>query len=562
MNARVKKIAVAITATAILMALILGSLHFAFPSANGAQIDLFTQRELFNGKGLNGTSNAFAPGEEVQVYAYVSYNNYEVPGVPVAFGVQGPANSVYNITLFATAFTNETGIANVSFRIPQTITAVFGNWTVAGNARVDDVVVQDFLTFRVGWIVEITSVRTLNEDYASQENFTLGEQIIVELGLKSIAMTNTTTTLAVTLKDSLGHPINSSELTDFVVPSKQVATYAYLTLIIPENASIGIATAYACAYTMPIPLGGVAYGPEVSAEFRIVSSTIMIHDIAVLGVFPLVNFAHIGDVIGINVLVKNEGNYAESFNVTTFYNESTIGVMFVNNLEAGANGTLFFSWSTQNVGEGNYTISAFASPVAGEQNLANNYLVDGIVRIESRILVVVHDIAILNVVPSSTSVLIGDILNVNVLLKNNGTISESFSVILYYGQNIAGVLRETDLAATSEATLTFDWNTTGIAKGNYKLAAFAIPVAGETNTANNYFVDGTVTLVQRSRSESIPLWFFWFLLALLLALIVILLLLWFYYRRQGKKSEDSFYSGWSAWYYSYNMQPKTPRTKA
>lgn len=288
----------------------------------------------------------------------------------------------------------------------------------------------------------------------------------------------------------------------------------------------------------------------------------LFHDVAVVSVQPWVYLAYVGDVVNISVGVKNEGNYTESFSVTAFYNMTPIGVMSVNSLQAGANETLVFSWSTQNVAEGNYTISAYASPVAGEQNLANNYFVDHTVRIESRVVAAVHDVAVLNVVPSSTSVFVGDVLNVSVVVGNEGTVSESFNVTLYYGQSIAGTMQEKSLAAGNQATLTFHWNTTGVAAGNYTLAAFAVPVVGETNISNNYFVDGTVRLVQRSTRALIPLWFYWFLLSLLLALALILSFLWFYYRRQKKKSEESFYSGWTAWYYSYNMHPETRRTKA
>ena len=42
------------------------------------------------------------------------------------------------------------------------------------------------------------------------------------------------------------------------------------------------------------------------------------------------------------------------------------------------------------------------------------------------------------------------------------------------------------------ANLTFDWNTTGFAEGNYTITAYAEPVPGETNTADNNFTGGWV----------------------------------------------------------------------
>jgi len=52
-------------------------------------------------------------------------------------------------------------------------------------------------------------------------------------------------------------------------------------------------------------------------------------------------------------------------------------------------------------------------------------------------------------------------------------------------QNIA-------LDAGSWVTVTFTWNTSGFSKGNYTFLAYAWPVPGETDTADNAFVDGFV----------------------------------------------------------------------
>jgi hypothetical protein len=555
MNAKFKKTAITLAIAAMLIVLPVPNLPLAFSSNNGARIDLFTQKELFIGKMTNVTFDAFAPGEEVQVSAYVTYNDYQVPGVLVAFGVQGPSNPIRNITFFRTAFTNDTGIATINFRIPQTVAEVFGNWTVAGNVQVDSAVVQDFLTFRVGWIVEVTSIRTMDQNYVYQEEFTRKKQIIVELGLKSIATTNKSTDLTVSIKDSLGHPLNSSELSDFIVPSNEVLVHAYIHLFIPENASIGTATAYACAYTIPVLLGGVAYCPEVSTRFLIINP-----DVAIITVKPSSASVNRGEIEYINVTVANEGTEVESFLVSAFANETEIGTILVTSLRPSMNTVTSFSWNTSSVSLGAYQISAFAAYVPGEISLSNNMFIDGYVQVMPSTSLTIHDIALLDVTSSVSLGHIGDVLPIDVILENVGTVSESFNVILYYGQNVAGTKSVKNLPIGNRTTLVFYWWTTGVSQGNYTLAAYAVPVVGETNVANNYFVDGIVKLVQNPRSKSIPLWFCWFLLLLLLALVATLLILWFYYRRR-KKSEESFYSGWTAWYYGYDMRPGMGRAK-
>ncbi|MEM2913979.1 MAG: dockerin type I repeat-containing protein, partial [Candidatus Bathyarchaeia archaeon] len=52
--------------------------------------------------------------------------------------------------------------------------------------------------------------------------------------------------------------------------------------------------------------------------------------------------------------------------------------------------------------------------------------------------------------------------------------------------------QEITLNSGENITLTFTWNTTGFAKGNYTIWAYAWPVSGETETSDNTFVDDTI----------------------------------------------------------------------
>ena len=74
-----------------------------------------------------------------------------------------------------------------------------------------------------------------------------------------------------------------------------------------------------------------------------------------------------------------------------------------------------------------------------------------------------------------------------------------------YGSNIwtrfgiplppIGTQRGTKLQPGSHATLTFTWNTTGFAKGNYTINAYACPVQYEIDIADNNCTDGIVQVV-------------------------------------------------------------------
>jgi len=50
----------------------------------------------------------------------------------------------------------------------------------------------------------------------------------------------------------------------------------------------------------------------------------------------------------------------------------------------------------------------------------------------------------------------------------------------------------TNLPSGEQTTITFTWNTTGVAKGSYTISAYAWPVLGETDTTGNTLIDGIV----------------------------------------------------------------------
>jgi outer membrane protein assembly factor BamB len=120
----------------------------------------------------------------------------------------------------------------------------------------------------------------------------------------------------------------------------------------------------------------------------------------------------------------------------------------------------------------------------------------------------VHDVAVTNVTRldvqwddsslQKTVVGQGYPLYVNVTVANPGGYPETFNVTLNVTHvadaNMTIISTQTGvaLAASGTATLTFTWNTTGYAYGNYTLTASADTVPGETYTANNNFTSGKV----------------------------------------------------------------------
>lgn len=103
-----------------------------------------------------------------------------------------------------------------------------------------------------------------------------------------------------------------------------------------------------------------------------------------------------------------------------------------------------------------------------------------------------HDIAVTSVVPVSSSISIGETLDINVTVRNEGNETETFNVTLYYGTSNAGTVLVENLESKNETLLIFHWNTSGVAEGNYTISAQADILQNETDTQDNLRSDGVV----------------------------------------------------------------------
>jgi hypothetical protein len=204
------------------------------------------------------------------------------------------------------------------------------------------------------------------------------------------------------------------------------------------------------------------------------------HDVAV----TTVNFSPTavppGGLVDINATVKNQGGYSETFNVTAYANSHSIGKKSVS-LGSGSSTSVAFVWNTAGYGFGNYTISVSASVVPGETNTTNN------IKVANSTLTILyqgHEIAVSEVQPAKT--VLGQGFNMSVVahVKNNGTFSETFNATVYGNTTIIQTQTVT-LSSGESATLSFLWISTGFVKGNYTISAYAWPVPGETEMADN-----------------------------------------------------------------------------
>jgi hypothetical protein len=676
MRTKLRGLAVALAISAILLSSALSSIEMAFSSSSGGSIDLFTDKEHFNGKGPNVQCDAFGPEEKVVLCALVAWNDFPVENLVVAFSVRLPTNASFVLT----AITAPDGIATVNFTIhvpPMSINEsdFFGVWLAQANVLMDNEVYEDTMWFKVDWIVKLISVRTIDGNLTSRVNFGIGGDVGLEIALRSVSMIARSAVLSVAIKDELAVPVNLTTINDFQVQPNEKMAFIYCKLQIPKWTYVGEATVLVSALTAPSEKNGVPYCPEVSTNFYAVPEeplAVHFHDVAVVSVLPMVtsveigqslnvgviaqnegteverfnvtarcddlpfgasksitllphshvtfdftldtslfgvgnhtlsasapyladeadltdnllvdglvevrtkpptiihdiaiekievsnDSVYIGDQLQVNVSVLNKGNGTETFNVEVHYNLSLIGISQINALAPYALTTAVFTWNTSYVPEGTYQISAFA-PLIRDVNASDNALVNGYVNVKSKPAPpsppnMFHDVAVLNVYPSSYLAYIGDVVNITVVVKNLGNYTESFTLTVSTDSLAFRTSLVQALAPGAQRTLVFRWDTTHVREGDYMLSASASYIPDEANYDNNRYVDGIVRVVTAPRREFIPDWFYWFLLLLLLILVGILLLALWYRRR--RKSEAAFYSGWTAWYYGYDLRGRS-----
>ena len=555
MNAGLKKLAVMLTITAILLSFTQANMKMVSSSDTGRKIDVFTQKEPYSGKGPNMPSDAFSPQEVVILYALVTYNEIPIQNLLVAFNVKIPNNTSFSLT----ARTNSSGIATVDFAIPQkcvNVSEAFGKWFALAKVLIGGEAFEDTVTFKVDWIVKLISVRTIDQNLTYRANFGIGGDVGLEISLTSVAMIVKSATIAIVIQDELNVPVNSSEIRDIKVTPNEKLVFLYSKLSIPKYAFVGKAKATVSAFTAPLNDSWAPYCPPVSTEFFIVTYEplkITFHDVAVVDAGPSAETVERGQPIDIATVVQNEGTETESFNVSAYYNHVTIGTLRVTALTPYSHLTLSFTFDTSTVDPGNYTITVSIPYLVNEvdfrtiqlYNYTDNVFVDGIIKIKPKLPIVIHDIAVVNVKVSKEILYIGEVLQINVSVINKGAETETFDVRTYYDSSLIETLHVSALAPNNRVTLTFVWNTSFVHEGFYLISASA-PLTNDINPADNIFVNGIVQVTARPPYPQIPpvwkipIWLLalLFLLAMLIGILLLLVLICALLRRRRRKKKD------------------------
>jgi hypothetical protein len=114
-----------------------------------------------------------------------------------------------------------------------------------------------------------------------------------------------------------------------------------------------------------------------------------------------------------------------------------------------------------------------------------------------------HDVAVVYVKPHKTAVGQGYTVKINVTVMNQGDYTESFNINVY--ANTTSIASQGITLSSGNSTIvSFVWDTTGIAKGNYTIWATASVVQDEIDVSGNTCVDGAVRVTRAGDFGSIP----------------------------------------------------------
>jgi parallel beta-helix repeat protein len=187
-------------------------------------------------------------------------------------------------------------------------------------------------------------------------------------------------------------------------------------------------------------------------------------------------------------------NMTSSTGNTIYQNDFLATVQIV---AAGSN-----TWDNGSSSEGNYwsdyvtkypnAVEIDSSGVWNTPYIINSNNKDNYPLMNPYALAAGHDVAVTTLVSAKTVIMQGFTGNLTITAFNEGQYTENFTVTLYANTTVIGTQQVSNLGSAGQITLTFTWNTTGSAMGKYTISAYAEPVQGETNVADNTLTAGCI----------------------------------------------------------------------
>jgi hypothetical protein len=483
----------------VLFVLVFASMSsIVFSQGSSVVVDVFTQKEPYSGVGPNMPSDSFGPDDIVILYALVTRSGSPLSGILVGYDVKVPNGFEFSIS----APTNASGIAAVNFTIPNlsdnvSESDIFGTWFVTAAVLFEGETYQDTLSFKVDWIVKLLTVETIDENFTARDHFGREGDVGLEITMRSIALTLRNATIEILVQDELGVPVYSFEIQNFTVQPNEKIVYLYCKATLSKSAYVGNATVFISAFNVLANQTAVPYCPTITTTFAITGETpveIDYHDPGIVAVLPSAKTVEVGQSLTLETIVRNKGTVTQSFNVSTYFDNVLLGTSQVTNLSSYSTATFQFTVNVSLLTVGTHAISAYIPPVPQQADLTDINFSDT-VQVIPLIPTVIDDIGIADLTLSSNSVFIGQTVEINVTVLNNGTEPETFNLSTYYNSSLIESLQVNALAPQSQVLITFSWNTSFVKQGIYQISATA-PLANDPSPGDNTFVDGFVQVKQ------------------------------------------------------------------
>jgi len=178
---------------------------------------------------------------------------------------------------------------------------------------------------------------------------------------------NQTETFTVGLTDNLAATIGADQTVTLNAGASQTLSFSWTPTVTGTHALTGTAAT-------------VSGETDTADNTKTTTSTVSdaVHDVAVQSISAPASVAQ-GTTATVTVVVKNEGDFTESFTVSLADTPpaggtagTPSGPQTVSSLAAGATQTLTFTWNTTGATAGAHTLTGTATMVAGETDTADN----------------------------------------------------------------------------------------------------------------------------------------------------------------------------------------------
>jgi PKD repeat protein len=306
--------------------------------------------------------------------------------------------------------------------------------------------------------VKITDFYSCDALGVPQDHFPKKTTAYFNISVRNPAQDPKNISISITVQDELSVPVGSDQL-DATVP-QNASAYYIMNVFLPKWAYVGLAMAYGSLWEEGTPIEGKTTQFYIDPE----------------DLTPPV----------INILSPRNATYdTEPLSLIFAVNERTTWIGHslngLGNVTVGGNTTL------PGLDNGSHRIRVYANDTSGNTGSSEEIHFT---------MLIVHDVAVIDLECSSAEACVGQVVNISVTVLNEGTMTEAFSVTTYANSTAIETLTVTSLPRNNQEPLVFKWSTISAAPGNYTIKAVASTVAGETDTADNTYIDGDVKIMK------------------------------------------------------------------